>query len=446
MTQTETTRPASGIEAPIATLRSLVRARWAVIACVATLASIVTATSWSSQPGLAAAGLPTSHHVPAFVAVLVGWAGLNGWTAARLGRATETPLRFGRQLAGIHLVTDVAALTGLLAASGAASNPFTALYFVPITLATQISPRWAWAVGGSAVLGFGVLLLLGPSVPPGPHAHHFAGHLRGMWIALGVSGSVLTYFVHRIAVTRAAERAELARLRREALEDRHLTALGTLAAGAAHELATPLATVQVLAGELDHMDTGERGEAVLAMRVEIGRCKEILGRMASPQLRVEAFAPEIEGWPLAELASGLEALGGGEVEVDASKLAACVGVLRQPRRATQQILTELVHNAVQASSRAATVGKVRVFVRDHADPGNITIVVSDHAGGIGGHDEARVLEPFFTTRPEGEGMGLGLYLVRAHVRQLGGAFALDNRPGVGLEATVSLPGYVPGKS
>lgn len=197
--------------------------------------------------------------------------------------------------AGIQLAIDGIAFTALFAVSRGAANPFTTLYFVPIMLATQVSPRWMWIVAAVCLAGFGSLFAIGPA---GPHGAHFAAHLRGMWLAFAVSGVVITFFVHRIAIAIARQQAELYALREGALRDRQLAQIGSLAAGAAHELGTPLATLNVLVGELESMDADERAEAVESMRDQLGRCKRIIGSMANAELRADAMAAiEIEPWP-----------------------------------------------------------------------------------------------------------------------------------------------------
>jgi hypothetical protein len=214
-------------------------------------------------------------------------------------RATTT-------IAGAHLLLDAVALTALLALSGGVTNSFTTMYFVPMTLATQLSPRWTWAVAATSLLGFAALFVLAPppSGPPG-HEQHFIGHIRGMWVAFGMSAAFMTYFVHRIALSLARQRAELARLRLAAAQDRQLAALGTLAAGAAHELGSPLGTVSMLVSDLAVMSEAERGEAIATIKQELQRCKHILGQMSSPELRVRSLAAASEPWPLARLAEEL---------------------------------------------------------------------------------------------------------------------------------------------
>jgi two-component system sensor histidine kinase RegB len=212
----------------------------------------------------------------------------NLWMRMRvLGRGRATTA-----IAGAHLLGDSLALTALLALSGGVTNPFTTMYFVPMTLATQLSPRWTWAVAATSLLGFAALFVLAPlhGGPPG-HEHHFIGHIRGMWVAFGMSAAFMTYFVHRIALSLARQRAELGRLRLAAAQDRQLAALGTLAAGAAHELGSPLGTVAMLVGDLGLMSEAERGEAIGTIKQELARCKHILSQMSSPELRVRSLGP-----------------------------------------------------------------------------------------------------------------------------------------------------------
>ena len=453
------------------TLRNLIAARWVLIGLVAIAVLIDVVVDERSAGGL----LPRSDHPVGIVACVIAWALLNvGSTVAlRRDRASE-------QLAGVHLLIDAVALTLLLSLSGGPANPFTILYFLPITLATQVSPRWTWTLAGVCLACFAGLFVLAaveddPAVEdgvavedpnPDPHAHHhhpdaqhetdhggtqaatdeapasahaehFADHQRGMWVAFGITGVLMTVFVHRTALALARERDELARLRQTALEDRHLTAVGTLAAGAAHELGTPLATISLLVDELPHMSSAEAHDAHATIRSQLARCKLIVSRMASPELRVSALGAG-ESWLLREL---IDELGALSIDVPLRiEAAATIGErrCRQPFEVLSQLLRELISNAAEACRRTGDPTR-GVELRLHERDGRLAIDVIDEGVGMDAAGLASAFDPFHSTRPEGQGMGLGLYLARAHLRQLGGTIELDSAPGRGTSVHVELP-------
>jgi two-component system sensor histidine kinase RegB len=417
------------------TLRTLVTARWVLLGLLAAAGLVVLAAprSWSAL----LSWLPERPAPVGYVALLVSWAAINLATEVwvlRRGKASRT-------LAGVHLLVDAGALTLLLSASGGATNPFTTLYFVPITLATQVSPRWTWTLAGVCLAGFAALFVLHP-IPQGPPGHeaHFAGHLRGMWIGFAVSGALITVFVHRIAALLARQRAELRRLQLHAAEARHLAAVGSLAAGAAHELGTPLGTIELLVAELPAMADDEMREAMGTVRQQVARCKTIVSRMASPELRVQALGRDgSPRWDLAALAEDLDELArpsGIDVHVivDASAHGTPAS---QPREVLGQIARELVVNAVDACRRGGTACTVEVRVQ--AVDGQARVRVQDDGPGMDAELAARVFDPFFTTKAEGEGTGLGLYLARAQVRQLGGTVDLHSAPGRGTVVEIVVP-------
>jgi two-component system sensor histidine kinase RegB len=418
------------------TLRALVTARWVLLGLLAIAGGMVALAPEVFAPLLS--WFPRAPEPMRFLWVLAAWAAINVVTdrlVLRRGRATP-------RLAGLHLLVDATALTVLLGLSGGATNPFTTVYLVPITLATQVSPRWTWALACYCLAGFAALFLMQP-LPQGPPGHeaHFAGHLRGMWVAFGVTGLLITWFVHRIALSLSRQRQELVRLREQGLQDRHLAALGTLAAGAAHELGTPLGSIHLLVGELPHMDGTERDEAVGTIQREVARCKGILHRMASPELSVQDLGADGGGpaWPLGALGdealavargSGVPLVVEGRRDVE----------LRQPRAALEQIVRELVANAIDACRRRSDgIGKVTVVLGCEGE--QVIVEVRDAGVGMEAEVAALAFDPFWSTKAEGEGMGLGLYLARAQLRQLGGTLELESTPGRGTTLRMILPAH-----
>lgn len=418
------------------TLRTLVTARWVLLGLLAAAGATVILMPAVVAPLLS--WFPQPPEPARFLAVWITWLGANVVTerwVLRRGRAT-------RRIAGLHLLVDATVLTVLLASSGGATNPFTTVYFVPITLATQVSPRWTWALAGYCLAGFAALFVLQPlpQAPPG-HEAHFAGHLRGMWVAFGVSGLLITYFVHRIALSLARQRQELARLRDQALQDRHLTALGTLAAGAAHELGTPLGSIHLLVAELPHMTPPEREEAVATIKREVARCKGIVHRMASPELSAQSLAADGGGpaWPLRELGEQAEAMAVGTGVPLAVHGPHPAGIeLRQPREPLEQIVRELVVNAIDACRRRGDDrGSITVTLGAAGD--DVFVEIRDEGVGMAAEVAQSAFDPFYSTKAEGEGMGLGLYLARAQLRQLGGSLHLRSTPGRGTTLRMTLP-------
>ncbi|HEY0133697.1 MAG TPA: HAMP domain-containing sensor histidine kinase [Nannocystis sp.] len=421
------------------TLRFFVVARWVMLGLVALGWSLQTLSpalfdrliSWFPPP-------PEPTGTAAVVILLVA---TNLWTmrsVLRRGRATTT-------IAGAHLLVDSVALTALLALSGGVSNSFTTMYFVPMTLATQLSPRWTWAVAATSLLGFAALFVLAPAPamhgPPG-HEQHFMGHIRGMWVAFGMSAAFMTYFVHRIALSQARQRAELIRLRLAAAQDRQLAALGTLAAGAAHELGSPLGTVSMLVSDLAFMSDAERSEAIGTIKQELQRCKHILQQMSSPELRVRSLGATAEPWPLARLASDLpHDLRGGSgeprLQIDQDAAVQAGATTTQPQEVLGQIVRAVVSNAADACK--ARPGATGVRLRLAVEAGEAAITVSDDGTGMAPQAVAAAFDPFFSTKAEGQGMGLGLYLARAHLRALGGTIDLESQLGHGTTVHVRFP-------
>ena len=126
------------------------------------------------------------------------------------------------------------------------------------------------------------------------HAEHMRIHLIGMWVAFGVAAGFIVYFLLRITKALATRDAELEAARHLALRQEKLASLATLAAGTAHELATPLSTIALVARELDHeLAGGTKLEAARAdaklIREQVQRCRAILDHMS---VRGGEFAAE----------------------------------------------------------------------------------------------------------------------------------------------------------
>jgi two-component system, sensor histidine kinase RegB len=347
-------------------------------------------------------------------------------------------------LPGLVLGLDVLLLTGLLYGSGGAANPFTAIYLVHITLAAVVMRGlWAWALGALSVAGFGLLFFWNVHVHSLAHMDHGGGaglslHLVGMWVAFAITAGLIAAFVGRVTEALRRRDEELAALRDLSARQARLAALTTLAAGVAHELGTPLGTIAVAAKELQRSagDLGllgsEMGQDATLIRQEVDRCRRILDQMAEPS--GANLGEDFGTLAWAELEADLLA---GMTEADRLRLAfewpeeAC-GPL--PRRGLARALRAVVANALEATPRP---GGVKVLARPAPDAWRLEVV--DQGSGMAPEVLARVGEPFFSTKPAGAGMGLGLFLARTFAEQLGGGMTVSSLPGRGTEVQLSWP-------
>ncbi|MDB4959695.1 MAG: integral rane sensor signal transduction histidine kinase, partial [Myxococcales bacterium] len=257
----------------------------------------------------------------------------------------------------------------------------------------------------------------------------------GEWVALGVASAFVVHFLLRITGALAEREHELTEARGLAARQERLASLATMAAGAAHELSTPLGTVALAAKELERALTkngaGELAADARLIREQVGRCRAILEQMAQGAGTVgENVTPCTVGELLEEAMVGIR----GEPKV-LSEVTDDVlrSALRLPPRAVSQALRSLITNAQDASPANAVVFSARRI----AD--TLVVVIRDRGPGIPSEVMARIGEPFFTTKAPGRGMGLGLFLARAVIEGVGGSLQIDSAPGGGTEVVVRLP-------
>jgi two-component system sensor histidine kinase RegB len=317
-------------------------------------------------------------------------------------------------------------------------------YLVYITLAAvTLSPRWIWVVTGLAVAGYGVLFVAPARLAVSEHAAHVPGqeampHLAGMWVAFLLAALLTASFVWRVRAALEHRERALAEARRIALERERLASLTTLAAGAAHELSTPLATIAVTARELERAASANGSGPDLAedarlIRSQVDRCRLILDQMSG---RADQSAAEQGATvdPVQVVRAAIDTLAAGSRDRVRMDVAGQMPGVRAPRTGFERVVGTLIKNGLDASSDAGVV-KVRV----RADSGTVCVEVEDRGIGMSEETLARAGEPFFTTKPPGSGFGLGLFLARAFAQQWGGRLTLQSRVGEGTTAILALP-------
>ena len=326
------------------------------------------------------------------------------------------------------MLLDVVLHTALFFFSGGPFNPFTTLYLVNIALGTLMLSRSRQLVALAAcLLGFASLFVLekfaSAELTLPNHAQLMRLHLAGMLLAFIVAAGFIVAFMERLF-------SDLSRAREAAARNEKLAALTTLTAGAAHELGSPLGTIAVASGELARalekleVPSAVR-EDVTLVREQVERCRGILSRMSarSGELAGEHFTridiDELVRATLRELR--------GDIAFEAVPGLAIIG----PRIALTQALSNLLRNALHASSR--------VMLKAERRDALLLLRVEDDGPPLADEVLARLGEPFFTTRPAGQGLGLGVFLARTLADQLGGSLRYERGATKGTVAIMELP-------
>jgi signal transduction histidine kinase/PAS domain-containing protein len=259
----------------------------------------------------------------------------------------------------------------------------------------------------------------------------------------GEKPRVMNLYLDRTSATLAERQLVLAE---------RLASLGRVVQGVAHELNTPLATIRTLAADmvvalctLDTADAHARKHLVSDMTESASLIKDEtarLGRIAQELLAGgDLVRLRISGSvPLSAVVARASALvfagvrGGPTVELDASLDGLRV---RCDQDRLVQVLVNLLQNAHDAL-RGRSAAHVRITA-EGVDDGSVHIAVEDDGPGIDARVQGRLFEPFTTTKPPGEGTGLGLYTSYMLVRAMHGTLRLLPRPEGGTIALVRLP-------
>ncbi|HZX96700.1 MAG TPA: ATP-binding protein [Myxococcales bacterium] len=403
-------------------LRWIVRLRWGAVAGQVT--TILLARELVRDP------LPIGPLLGICGALALGNLGVQIWLA-RGGRPSD-------RACALNLLADILELTALLAASGGHENPFAVLYLVHITIGAIVLPaRWSILLAMASIAAFSALQIL-PFHPLLLRGDAPQLEQRGRWIAFVVAAAFISTFSLRMSESLRRRGEELDRARHDAEAAERLAALGTLAAGTAHELNTPLGTIQILAGELAAQLEGDRRAEAEEIRRQVKRCKEIISSMLAPRGGADVEeAKEFEVAPVLEAAVRRwhEGRPGPKPELAVEEGVARARV-RLPVRAFEQAIANLLDNAAEATEgRGAR--DVRVSLNRARE--DLVLTVVDNGVGVPEALLRRIGEPFFTTKEPGRGTGLGLYLARHVVEREGGEMSVESTEGRGTRITLRVP-------
>ncbi|WP_346798375.1 ATP-binding protein [Halomonas sp. Bachu 37] len=341
----------------------------------------------------------------------------------------------------LHLLADITGLTLLFYFTGGSTNPFITYYLVPVTIAAATLPwRHAWIIAACAMASYTLLMFFYRPIPQFGHIpidRPLTLHTLGMWINFGLSASLVTFFIYKMAHALRNRDQALSRTREAALRNEQVLAVATQAAGTAHELGTPLSTMAVLLKEMEQeTDTDSPiGKDVALLRQQVDICKARLQHLVANADRRRMAEPEVidaETWLAGVVQRWLV------LRPDVSHHLEIAERRGRPWLAVDatldQALTNLLNNAADANPDS-------VSIRLDWNENSITIDIRDHGPGVALSIADQLGETFVSTKSKG--MGIGLFLTHATINRFGGGVSLYNHPEGGTLTEVILPRHAP---
>ena len=332
----------------------------------------------------------------------------------------------------VQLACDLFIHSALLYFSGGSTNPFVSYYLVPLTIAAVTLPwRYSVILSGIALTMYTLLLAQFYPLETFP-MYREKMQIYGMWLSFALAAVVITFFAARMAEELRRQEELRAIRREEGLRDQQLLAVATQAAGAAHELGTPLATMSVLINEMlqDHHDPLLR-EDLSVLQDQVKLCKQTLQqlvRAAENNRRLAVDMQDVSVW-LNEALDRWHLM-----RPEATYRLQRKGEGSEPRLAPPPDLTQALLNLLNNAADACPEG---LEVTLDWDAVELTISIRDHGAGVPLAIAEQIGKPFFTTK--GKGFGLGLFLSKASVTRAGGSVKLYSHEEGGTLTELRLP-------
>jgi two-component system sensor histidine kinase RegB len=394
-------------------LDTLLRLRWLAIAGQSTAVIVIYGALGFQVP----VGL-------AFLAIAAS-AWLN--IALRLRFPTTQRLKDGSALA--MLAFDILQLSGLLFLTGGLSNPFALLFLAPV-MVSAMSLSWKSTL---------VLFLIVVGAASFLVFHHFPLpwfrgvsfelpilYVGGIWMALVSGAAFIAVYAHRVSEEARTLSDALAATELVLAREQHLTQLDGLAAAAAHELGTPLATITLVVKELEKMvEAGTPvAEDVALIAQEVGRCRTILSKIASLGNEGPGMLDEMSVHHLVEEVVGPQRDFGVAMRIDRESEGEEPICLRNP--GLLYGLGNIVENAIDFAR-----SEVRILIR--WDGAHVSITIEDDGPGFSPDVLTRLGEPYITSKgqrrakiEDGSGLGLGLFIAKTLLERSGATVVMSN--------------------
>jgi two-component system, sensor histidine kinase RegB len=368
--------------------------------------------------------------VPLFAAV-----GLSALINLILAAGFTATTRLTERSAGVLLGYDILQLAFLLGLTGGLQNPFSILLIVPVTLsATTLSLRTTVVLCFFVIAAATVLGLFPTDLPWYQGAFYLPPlYLGGVWLALVLGTMLVTGYAWRIADEARRLSDALAATQMALAREQQLSALGGLAAAAAHELGSPLATIAVTARELANNVPPQSpfAEDIAELVSESQRCREILRTLSQKRESEEhtAFTRLPLSTLLETVADSCRRRPGIALDIVTEQSGAAGEPQLVPTPELRHALVNLIDNALQFAARA-----VRITIG--LEPERVLVRIADDGPGFSADVLELLGEPYLSTRHEAGGLGLGVFIAQTLLARTGATLQFDNRE-IGAQVTIT---------
>ncbi len=373
-----------------------------------------------------------------FYPELVTWLTLAGYLPLIvIGLIQKRKGLTANQLA-LHLLFETQLITLFLYFTGGASNPLISYFLVLIVIAAyNLSKTWVWFIASACIIDYSLLTQFYLPIESSMPGHHLAGssstgggfiywHLAGMWLTFVISAIALSLLIPALMEASIKRRQQLIELREKQLKNEQLIGIATLAAGTAHEMGTPLMTMEMILNDsLEHGITLSKEDGEL-LHQQVTLCRQSLQRLALAGRNIHTkndynnasqwLTTLLHRWRLSQ-PRAIWANNGFEETANIPK-----------SPLLDQALLNLLDNAAQAGSQtielsSKVIDKQWYFTIHQPDPLAANDLKKDH---------------LFASDKE-HGIGLGLYLSNASIEQFNGQVHLSANKDGSTTCVINLP-------
>ncbi|HEV2336830.1 MAG TPA: ActS/PrrB/RegB family redox-sensitive histidine kinase [Stellaceae bacterium] len=345
-------------------------------------------------------------------------------------------VRLDERQAALFLGYDLLQLGFLLYLTGGLQNPFAILILAPVTVAaTILSLRPVIALALFAIAVITLLALWHVPLPWRGVALVFPPELvLGLWTALVLATVFIGGYTWSVAAEARRLRDAVAATQLALAREQRVSAVGALAAAAAHELGSPLATIAVIARELarDLPADSPHGEDAELLLSQSERCRQILAQLA--------HHPDEEGAsPYTTLPISALVEAGGALYHD-PRIRLIFATTGEPADAEPLVRRspEIMHGINNLMQNAVQFARHEVSVTIHWDRTNVTVEIADDGPGFPAHLLSRLGEPYLSTRAGAENhMGLGIFIAQSLLERSGAGLTFDNLGEGGAHVVIS---------